>query len=157
MRAALTALAIVALGVIAPAGAAVADPGSTTVQTYERSGVETIACTGATAWLVTEDNHEVIHTQPLSDGSLQFVDNDTQTFTVQHADGSGPVYTGRGEIHMSGIFPVDGRQSAPLSYVFRASGTAPDGSILTMDEVIHAQAQPDGSVDITVDHLTCSA
>lgn len=148
-----TAVAIA--GALVPATAAFADPGSTTVQSYDRSGVETIACTGSTAWYVTEVNHEVIHQQTLTDGSVQFVDNDEQSFTVQLADGSGPVYSGHAVIHLAAIFPADDRQSAPVSYVFHAFGSAPDGSHFGMDEVIHAQASPDGSISVTFDHLSC--
>lgn len=147
--------AIAVAGALLPASAAFADPGSTTVVSYARAGVETIACTGDTAWYVTELNHEMIHQQALADGSIQFVDNDAQSFTVQLADGSGPVYSGQAAIHLSAIFPAAGRQSAPISYVFHAIGFAPDGSQFAMDEVVHAQANPDGSVSVTFDHLSC--
>jgi hypothetical protein len=104
---------------------------------------------------VTENNHEVIHQQRLDDGALQFVDNDTQTFTLQQADGSGPIYSGQAVIHLAAIFPSTDTEASPVSYVFNARGTAPDGSVLDMREVIHADANADGSVTVTFDHLTC--
>jgi len=151
------AVAVAVAGALLPASAAFADPGSTTVLSYERTGVETVSCTGDTAWYVTEVNHEVIHQQALADGSIQFVDNDSQSFTVQLADGTGPVYSGRAVIHLSAIFPVADVQSAPISYVFHALGFAPDGSQFAMDEVIHAQANPYGPPTITFDHLNCGS
>lgn len=147
--------ALTALAAVAPATSAWAAPNSTAVSDDVRTGVETVACTGSTPWLVTEDNHEVVHTQYLADGALQFVDNDTQSFTVQHADGSGPVYRGRAVIHMAAIFPSTDGRPAPVSYVFDARGTAPDGSDFGMREVIHAQANPDGTVTVDFDHLSC--
>lgn len=149
--------AVALTGALLPASAAFAAPGSTTVLTYDRTGVETIKCTGDTAWYVTEVNHEVIHQQALTDGSIRFVDNDSQSFTAQHADGTGPVYTGRAAINLTAIFPSPGRQSAPISYVFHALGRAPDGSQFAMDEVVHAQVNPDGSLDVTFDHLNCGS
>lgn len=149
--------AVALAGAFLPASAAFADAGSTTVLSYDRAGVESIKCTGGTAWYVTEVNHEVIHQQVLTDGSVHFVDNDSQTFTAQHADGTSPVYAGRAAINLSAIFPAPGRQSAPVSYVFHALGWAPDGSRFAMDEVEHVQVNPDGSLNVTFDHLSCGS